>query len=207
MKGGTMPDTLSPSTPAAQAAADKLAGMRQPMRTLDSSLLESVAPPAADNKKKSKKSKKPAATGPKRFIKPVVGLLVLAFVAHMAEGKFVKPHYSKSHPAPNGAIIPLVNSAGTGTITTNLSDGHLVQLQVSLQMSSVGSSKTEAKQEDALLGATINILGKDNYNELLAPGGRAQLESQLLGTYQRILGTSEGAEAVTGVYFTSFVLQ
>lgn len=200
-----MPDTLTPSTPAAQAAADKLAGMRQPMRTVDSSLLESAAPPAVDNKKK--KPKKPKATGPKRFIKPVIGVLVLAFVAHTAEGKFVKPHYSTAHPAPNGAIIALVNSAGTGTITTNLSDGHLVQLQVSLQMSSVGSSKSEAKEEDALLGATINLLGNDTYNQLLAASGRAQLQSQLLGNYQRILGKSEGAQEVTGVYFTSFVLQ
>lgn len=123
------------------------------------------------------------------------------------EPKFVKPHYSTTHPAPNGTIIELSTSGGSASITTNLSDGHLAQLSISLQMSSVASSKTEVKNEDALMGDTIAIIGTKNYNQLLAPSGRAQLRSQLLGAYQQVLGQTEGAQQVTGVYFTSFVLQ
>jgi flagellar basal body-associated protein FliL len=198
---------MTPSTPAAQAAADRLSGMRPPMRTVDSSLLEPAAPAAGAGAKAKKKAKKPKATGKKRLVKPVGGL-VFAFLAfHMLEPKFVKPHYSTTHPAPNGAIIELATSGGSASITTNLSDGHLAQLSISLQMSSVASSKTEVKNEDALMGDTIAIIGTKNYNQLLAPSGRAQLRSQLLSAYQQVLGQTEGAQQVTGVYFTSFVLQ
>jgi len=202
-----MSETMTPSTPAAQAAADRLAGMRQPMRTVDSSLLEPAAAATGGGDKAKKKPKKPKATGKKRFIKPVGGLVVALLVAHVAMGKFVKPHYSAIHPAANGAIVALTTSAGAAAITTNLSDGHLAQMQISLQMSSVGSSKTEAKQDDALMGATIALLGTETYSDLLPAAGRARLRAELLSEYQKILGTSEGAEEVTGVYFTSFVLQ
>jgi hypothetical protein len=136
-----MPETMTPSTPAAQAAADKLAGMRQPMRTVDSSLLEPAAAPAADKSKKAK-ANKPKPTGAKRFVKPIGVLVLLLLVAHVAMGKFVKPHYSASHPAPDGEIVALTTAAGAAQITTNLSDGHLVQMQISLQLSKVASTKT-----------------------------------------------------------------
>jgi flagellar basal body-associated protein FliL len=57
------------------------------------------------------------------------------------------------------------------------------------------------------MGTTIATLGNESYGDLLPASGRAALRATLLGNYQKILGTSEGAQVVSGVYFTSFVLQ
>jgi flagellar basal body-associated protein FliL len=176
-----------------------------PQRSAGSPLLESVAPPAPAAE--GKKAKKPKATGKKRLVKPIGGLVFALLVFHVVSPKFIKPHYDAAHPVPNGSIIELGTVGGTTQITTNLSDGHLAQISISLQMTKVGSSKTEGKLEDELMGDTISIIGAETYDELLPQSGRAALANQLLATYQRVLPPVDGAPEVSGVYFTSFVLQ
>lgn len=142
---------------------------------------------------KAKKSKK----------KLIALFLVLALVGFEAKGKIVKPHYGPGDKVPAGQVIAL----GSSTLTTNLADGHLVQIGISLQLTKPASVKTISADTDELTNASLSILSRDTYPQLLATSGRTVLAHQLLAAYQKILGRSEGAEQVSAVYFTSFVLQ
>lgn len=143
----------------------------------------------------------PNAPKKKKPIKPIAGVLVLLLVAHVVMGKVIKPHYSAAHPPAPGII------EGLGGITTNLADGHLAQISVSMQATKALNTKKFATDESALVGETVSIIGAKTYGELLSPSGRALLQSQLLTAYQKELGLNEGGQQVTSVFFTSFVLQ
>ena len=65
-----------------------------------------------------------------------------------------------------------------------------------------------ATEEPQLTNAAIADIDNWTYAQLLTPSGRAGLQSELLASFQKILGTVDGAaQQVTAVYFTSFVLQ
>lgn len=136
----------------------------------------------------------------KKLIVAVVLLLVIGFYA---KGKFLKPHYGPGAKVPSGQIFAL----GDTTITTNLSDGHLAQIGISLQLTAPANSKEVNTDIPELTSSTVNILGQQTYAGLLDPSGRQQLAGELLHAYRQDLGPSEGAQQVSAVYFTSFVLQ
>jgi flagellar basal body-associated protein FliL len=159
----------------------------------DSAVLDGPRPgadpaAAAPAKKKSKK-------------KLIIIAVVVLLVAYEAKGKIEKPHYGPGAKVPAGAVIEL------GTITANLSDSHLAQIGVSIQMTAAASAKEEAKEQDELIGSTTQLLGTETYGELIAPVGRAAFKANLLKAFQTDLGPSEGAQQVSAVYFTSFVVQ
>lgn len=209
-----MTDTATaPSTEAAKAAATRLAGMKRPGR--GASGHGGGDPGQADVKtggKKRGKAEGGAAEAPldeeaaakkkkQRKIK-VIGVVALLLVAgYVAKGKLLKPHYGPGHPAPSGQIFSL------GTVTTNLADGHLAQVAVSLQLTAPAQTKTVGKESPEMMATAVADLGQETYAQLLRPAGRTALEHRLLAAYQSELGTVEGAEAVTAVYFTRFVLQ
>jgi flagellar basal body-associated protein FliL len=163
--------------------------------------------PEAEPEGKQKKGKKGAAgadgeakKSPKKKI--IIVFVVLALVGFEAKGKLMKPHY-KAGLAPNASIFAL----GSTTITTNLSDGHLAQVGISLQLTKAASSKTITADIPELTDSTIRILSGETYNGLLGPAGRASFAAALLHAFQSDLGTSEGAQQVSAIYFTDFVLQ
>lgn len=171
-----------------------------------------VAPDAASeglNGKRSKKAgKKGAATdeaGEKKGSKKklIMILVVLLLVGYVAKGKFMKPHYRPGQTVPAGTVYEL----GTTAITTNLSDGHLIQVGISLQLTKAANSKLVTNDVPMLTNSTIKILSSQTYTVLLGPLGRSQLSAALLSAYQSDLGKSEGAQQVSAVYFTAFVLQ
>jgi flagellar FliL protein len=135
--------------------------------------------------------------------KLIIICVVLLLVAFEAKGKIMKPHYAAGAKVPAGAIYAL----GDTSITTNLSDGHLAQIGISLQLSKPANTKLITTDVPELTNSTIRILSGETYDTLLGPTGRAQLSSALLASYQQDLGLSEGAQQVTAVYFTAFVLQ
>ncbi len=187
---------------AAESAAARLAGIRPPARPV-------AAAPAAAGRGREKAKGGAAAPGDddaakkkKKLRTRIIAAVVLLLVAgYVAKGQLLKPHYGPGKPPPAGAIVSL------GSVTTNLSDGHLAQIAVSLQLTAAANAKLEAQRSPALVGSTVSIRGQQTYSGLLAPGGRSHLAALLLRSYQQVLGTNEGGEQVSKVYFTSFVLQ
>lgn len=195
-----MPETAgAPSTPAAQAAAARLAGMRPPGRVVPGpgtgDAAASGAPGTTAEAPKAEKKKR------KLPIKLIALVLVVLVAGYVVKGKVMKPHYGPGHPAPAGEVLSL------GTVTTNLSDGHLAQVSISLQLSKPANEKTVTKDEPELTATVVSELGQQTYPGLLDPVGRAALRQALLRSFQQELGTAEGAQSVTAVYFTGFVLQ
>lgn len=192
----------APSTPAAQAAAARLAGMTPPRPA------EPAAPPPPLTRKEQRaaskaasKAEKKGAGGKKKPIKPILAVLLLLVVGYVVKGKVLKPHYAPGAKVPAGQIVPLTQ------VTTNLADGHLAQVTVDLQLTKPANLKEVTLEEPALVGAIVTDLGRDTYPTLLRPAGRAALQVELLHGFQEILGTSEGAQQVSAVYLTGFVLQ
>ena len=147
---------------------------------------------AKDGEVKVKKSKK------KLVIIMVVVLLVGGFEA---KSMLLKPHYKPGQAVPLGVILPL------DQLTVNMSDGHLVQASISLQLTKV-ASKAATLDIPRFDDAAITVLGAETYDALLAPGGRTLAKAQILALAQKILPPIDGvAQQVSAVYFTSFVVQ
>jgi flagellar basal body-associated protein FliL len=140
--------------------------------------------------------------GKKRLVIKIVAVTAaLGLLFMMEKGKIIKPHYGPGHgPAAAGTF-------DLGTVTTNLSDGHMSQIDVVLQLSVAANSKLITKDQSVLVGDTVTIVGAHTYGGLLPAPGRAALRAQLLQEYQKVLGPVDGGQQVLGVLFSSFVLQ
>lgn len=145
----------------------------------------------AETKKKSKK----------KLLMMVVGLVLLAGVGYMMKPSFFPPHYRPGQPVPDGKMLPL------STNTINLSDGHLVQVGVALQLSLPADDKTITADTPKFLNGEITVFGALTYPILLQPAGREGAQANLLKLFQKIAGTRQGAQQIKAVYFTSFVAQ
>lgn len=146
----------------------------------------------------------PADEAPKSKKKLIViaALVVVVLLAGVVVKKEVlKTHYRAGEPVPAGQVFSL------GSVTTSLSDGHLIQTTIELQLTVVANSKKVNTEQPQLLNAAIQTLGDQTYEGLLAPSGRTALKEELLQDFQQVLGTSDGAQQVDKVYLTSFVLQ
>jgi flagellar basal body-associated protein FliL len=153
---------------------------------------ETTAAEAGGGEVKVKKSKK------KLFIIILVVLLVGGFEA---KSMLLKPHYKPGQTVPLGTILPL------DQLTVNMSDGHLVQASIDIQLTKV-AAKTATLDVPRFDDAAITVLGAETYDQLLAPGGRTAVKAQILALCQKILPPVDGAaEEVSAVYFTSFVVQ
>ena len=200
-----MSDLSQMTPPGAQ-----LAGLRPPTGAVPGGLVQGAggtlfsAQAAQATRPTSEAPKEDAGTEKKKRkkpVKPIALAVVLLLVGYVAKGKFIKPHYGPGAKVPLGEIVDL------GTVTTNLSDGHLAQIGVSLQMTVAENAKEVANDTSELLGSVVTAIGQETYAALLPASGRAVLAARLLQAFQRDLGTSEGAQQVAAVYFTSFVLQ
>lgn len=138
--------------------------------------------------------------------KLVIGLVaVVALVGFKEKGLFIKPHYTASHPAPNGQIYELPTSSPF-TVTT--SDGHLVQTNVALQLTTVASTKKLTSDEPAMEAVVVDVLGESTYPDLLSSAGRTAAAGEILKGIQTVLGPVDGSVQLSAVYFTgTFVLQ
>ncbi len=187
-----MAQAPAPSTPAAQAAAARLAGMKPP---------PAGAPAPAAAEPEPQKNGKGKARKKKLPIKAILAVLLLLVVGYVVKAKIMKPHYGPGVPVPLGTTVDL------GQITTNLSDGHLAQIDVVLQLTQPANTRVVSKDAPQFTGDVVADLGHDTYVGLLSPAGRAGLQAELLHQFQATLGPSEGAQQVQSVFFTSFVLQ
>jgi len=154
-----------------------------------------TAGPAEDEGKQEVKVKK----SKKKML--IIMAVVLLLVGFEAKSKLVKPHYHAGQVIALGTILPL------DQLTVNMSDGHLVQASIDLQLTKL-ASKAATLDVPRFDDAAITVLGAETYDALLAPGGRTSAKAQILALAQKILPPVDGvAQQVSAVYFTSFVVQ
>ncbi len=155
-------------------------------------------PPAAvepDGQKPPGKKKR------KKLVVILAVVLVLVVAGAVVKLKTSKTVYRPGQPVPAGQVVSL------GTVTVALSDGHLVQATIDLQMTKPASAAEEADDSAHLEDVAVSVLGQQSYTGLLAPPGRTAVQRQLLTSFQQVLGPVDGAPQVSAVYFTGFVLQ
>ncbi|MCU4185043.1 flagellar basal body-associated FliL family protein [Acidiferrimicrobium sp. IK] len=143
-------------------------------------------------------------TAPKKSKKKLIILLVVVLLAggYVAKGILLKPHYLPGQKVPAGKILDL------SQLTVNLSDGHLVQATISLQLSKVANSKAVGADLQRFEDAINTVFGSDNYATLLSPQGRDAAKAAILKDCQKITGTVDGAaQQVLDIYFVGFVIQ
>jgi flagellar basal body-associated protein FliL len=133
----------------------------------------------------------------------VLGAALLGGAAYMMVLKpmLFPPHYKPGQPVPPGKIVTLPQN------TINLSDGHLLQVTVALQLTAPAQSSSISEDNPKFLNAELDVFGALTYPDLLDPSGRAAAQAALLKAVQQIAGTSEGAEQVSAIYFTNFIAQ
>lgn len=140
--------------------------------------------------------------GGKKKLIIVAAVVVLVLGLYMVKFRKHTPVYKAGQPVPNGKVVSI------GTVTANTSDGHLVQAGIDLQLTVVASTKQEAADAPQFTNAVIGDLANYTYAQLLTGAGRTTLQKQLLTSFQKILGTTDGAaQQISAVYFTSFILQ
>ena len=141
-----------------------------------------------------KKSKK------KLFI--IIGVLVLLIGGYEAKAILLAPHYKPGQKVPDGKIVPL------DQITVNTTDNHYVQLNVSLQLTSVANASTISTDLPRFDDAAISVIGAETSAQLLAPGGKDAAKAAMLKDFQKIAGTVDGAaQQISAVYYTNIIIQ
>jgi len=138
----------------------------------------------------------------KKLVVVLVAVVVVLAAGYMLKSKLLKPHYKPGEAVPAGEVFAL------GTFTVNTDDGQLVQAGIDLQLTKPASVKTVAQDEPKLKNAAIDDLSSWSSQQLLRVATRTMLQRQLVASFQKVLGTVDGAaQQVSAVYFTSFVVQ
>jgi flagellar FliL protein len=141
----------------------------------------------------------------KRKLVLVVGLVAVVGVAALAYPKLThkKPagYRSAALAVPNGPIESL------DPVTVNLSDGHLLQVGVAVQLTQAADPKKVTAMDPRILDAVISTFSAWTYPNLLGTTGHEQARQQLEARLQSLFPPVGGTPEVAGVYFTSFVMQ
>lgn len=143
--------------------------------------------------------------GKKRLLLILIIVLVLAGGGGGAYEFLLAPHpAAKRHhgPPPPGPTYTFPQ------LTTNLDDGHIVQLSMVLQLAS-GDTTTEVSHDLAELNnAAILTFGQMSYEQLLPTAGREAAASALEGAFNQVLARGASPhDEVVGIEFTSFIVQ
>ncbi|MDA8293724.1 MAG: flagellar basal body-associated FliL family protein [Actinomycetota bacterium] len=141
--------------------------------------------------------------GAKKLLIIVVAAVVVLGAAFelVLKPMLFPPHYRPGQPVPAGQIVSLPQN------TINLSDGHLLQVTVALQLTAPASPTAIAKDDPKFLNAELTVFGALTQPDLLNPAGRTAAQAALLQAFQQIAGTSEGAQQISAIYFTNFITQ
>jgi flagellar protein FliL len=164
-----------------------------------------VSPAAVKSVKKVDAKEEGGSAPPKKSKKKlfiILGVVVLLLGGCKAKSILMAPHYKPGQKVPLGKTLPL------DQMTVNLSDGHLVQANIVLQLTKVAAPKAVSGDVTRFEDAAITVLGGYTYKTLLSEAGRAEMRAQYLKDCQQIAGTTAGAaQKVAGIYFTSFIVQ
>jgi flagellar FliL protein len=105
-------------------------------------------------------------------------------------------------PPPPGPTFTLPQ------LTTNLDDGHIVQVTMVLELASGDTTAEVSHDLNALNNAAILTFGQVGYSSLLPTQGRVQAASELESAFNQVLGAGPAPhDRVVGIEFTSFIVQ
>lgn len=91
--------------------------------------------------------------------------------------------------------------------TTNLSDGHLIQVSVTLQLAPGSVTTGLASIEPQLQNAELQTLNSFSYSQLLSTSGWGLLVNHLVGSLSPVVGNASATPKLQTVYITDRVIQ
>lgn len=148
---------------------------------------------------KKKKAPVDGEEAPKKGKKKIVLLLVLVLLIGGGGAGYMflmpkpKPVSAAELAAKPGPVVVLPQ------ITTNLADGHYLQVTIALQETMAPGTAPDVNQ---VTNTAILYLGSDTMNGLLAPGAKQRAEAGLLALIDKLY-----PKKVSKVYFTQFLMQ
>lgn len=135
----------------------------------------------------------------------VVGLvLVLVGAAAILLGPRLLGSRSSKPARASLAAGPVVQLP---VLTTDLSDGHLVQFALTLQLAPGTTTAALASVGPEMTDAEIAVFGSWTMPALLAPGGREQALAQLLARLRAVIGQTHGKPILSALYYRDFIVQ
>ncbi|MDA8117258.1 MAG: flagellar basal body-associated FliL family protein [Actinomycetota bacterium] len=156
---------------------------------------------AAEDAKQDKKAKKEKKGKGKKLVFIAVPVLLIA-----GAGSYFGLGMLSSKPA-KAAVQPPINF-DIGPITTNLSDGHIIQEQMTVMVSGGVTSAELKTDQPQITNMVIETLSGWSYNALLSPSGKGELRNQIETRLDSLLKTIPGTKAkVSELYFTNFIMQ
>lgn len=142
---------------------------------------------------------------PKKKGKKII-LLIVPLMIGLVGGAYFFLFASPSPKARASTLPPL--SINFGSVTTNLSDGHIVQAQLDLSVAaSPLASASVAAAKSEMTDTVIQAFAGWSYQSLLSPGGRNQFKAQLISSLNTVLASEPGKPKITTIYFTNFIMQ
>lgn len=114
---------------------------------------------------------------------------------------------SKAAAAAAAAKVPPPMYNYPSTLTTNLSDGHLLQVGMTFQLTKASIPSDISAVLPQVTDAAIQTFGAYTYSQLLAPAGRVQAKQALILALNALLKQKPGKPQVTEIFFTSFLMQ
>lgn len=142
---------------------------------------------------------------PKKSKKKLLIIVVVLLVVGAAAAYFL---VLKKKPASKTKVAPVAITYTMPSITTNLDDSNIVQVQMILELAP-GDTKTEiAKDLPKLNNAAILAFGGMSYNQLLPTSGRTQAAAALTQAFNQVLHSgAKPWDTVDGILFSNFIVQ
>lgn len=138
-------------------------------------------------------------------------IVVVVVVAVLAGAALMLPKLTKKAPARSlkAAALAVANGPidSLDPVTVNLSDGHLLQVGVAVQLTTAANAKTVTADQPRILDALITVFSGWTFPNLLGNAGHEQARAQLEARLRTLFPPVNGLPQVAGVYFTSFVMQ
>ena len=145
-------------------------------------------------------------------------LIIVAVVALGGGGAaywFLRPHAAAADAKPaaaetNARATPIYYKFEPAFVVNFGTEGNTRFLQVTLEAMSRDPKVVEEikNNEPAIRNDLVLLFSAQQYDTLIAAEGKEKLRQQTLETVRKAVGAEGGkAEAVEGVYFTSFVIQ
>lgn len=141
----------------------------------------------------------------KRKVLILVALVAIAGLAVVAYPKLSHKKAPNAHAAATAVANGPIESLDP--VTVNLSDGHLLQVGVAVQLTLAADAKKVTAADPRILDAVISTFSALTYPGLLGTAGHEQARQQIEARLRGLFPPVAGAPQVAGVYFTSFVMQ